>query len=50
MLEGLKSGDQVVTTGQANLKDDAKVHVVNAEQVPGAAAPAATAQAAVPAN
>lgn len=47
VLEGLKSGDQVVTTGQASLKDDAKVHVVNA---PGAAAPAATAQAAVPAN
>lgn len=47
VLDGLKSGDQVVTTGQANLKDDAKVHVVNA---PGAAAPAATAQAAVPAN
>ncbi len=47
VLEGLKSGDQVVTTGQASLKDDAKVHVVNA---PGAAAPAATAQAAVPTN
>jgi membrane fusion protein (multidrug efflux system) len=47
VLEGLKSGDQVVTTGQASLKDDARVHVVNA---PGAAAPAATAQAAVPAN
>jgi membrane fusion protein (multidrug efflux system) len=47
VLEGLKSGDQVVTTGQANLKDEAKVHVVNA---PGAAAPPATAQAAVPAN
>ncbi|MGH8481985.1 MAG: efflux RND transporter periplasmic adaptor subunit [Nevskiaceae bacterium] len=46
VLEGLKSGDQVVTTGQTNLKDDAKVHVVNA---PGAAAPSATAQAAVPA-
>lgn len=42
VLEGLQSGDQVVTTGQANLKDDARVHVVNA---PGAAAPAATAQA-----
>lgn len=46
VVEGLKAGDQVVTTGQANLKDDAKVHVVNA---PGAAAPA-TAQAAVPTN
>jgi RND family efflux transporter MFP subunit len=47
VLDGLKSGDQVVTTGQANLKDDAKVHVVNA---PGAAAPPATAQAAAPAS
>lgn len=46
VLEGLKAGDEVVTTGQANLKDDAKVHVVNA--APGAAAPAATAQAATP--
>lgn len=48
VLDGLASGDQVVTTGQANLKDDARVHVVNAQ--PGAAAPAATAQAAVPAT
>jgi membrane fusion protein, multidrug efflux system len=47
VLDGLKSGDRVVTTGQANLKDDAKVHVVNE---PGAAAPPATAQAALPAN
>lgn len=43
VLDGLKSGDQVVTTGQANLKDDARVHVVNA--TPGAAAAPATAQA-----
>jgi membrane fusion protein, multidrug efflux system len=43
VLDGLKDGDQVVTTGQANLKDEAKVHVVTA--APGAAAPAATAQA-----
>jgi membrane fusion protein (multidrug efflux system) len=48
VVEGLKAGDQVVTTGQANLKDDAKVHVVNAS---GVAAPAtAQAQAAVPTN
>ena len=47
VLEGLKAGDQVVTTGQASLKEDAKVHVVNAAD--GAAAPAATAQAALPA-
>jgi membrane fusion protein, multidrug efflux system len=45
VLEGLKAGDQVVTTGQASLKDDARVHVVNAEGV----APGATAQAAAPA-
>jgi len=48
VLDGLKSGDQVVTTGQANLKDDAKVHVVNPAS--GGAAPAATAQAATPAQ
>jgi RND family efflux transporter MFP subunit len=45
VLEGLKDGEQVVTTGQANLKDDAKVLVVNHS---GATVPA-TAQAAAPA-
>jgi RND family efflux transporter MFP subunit len=45
VLEGLKAGDQVVTTGQANLKDDAKVEVVNAAPVAGAPA---TAQATTP--
>lgn len=47
VLEGLNAGDEVVVTGQANLKDDAKVIVVNAK------APARTpvaAQAAVPAK
>lgn len=48
VLEGLKNGDSVVTTGQANLKDDAKVHVVNPTSG-GATAPATTAQAAAPA-
>lgn len=46
VLEGLKAGDEVVITGQANLKDEAKVHVVNA--TPGAGATSATAQAASP--
>lgn len=50
VLDGLKAGDQVVTTGQANLKDEARVHVVNAAPAPGAAGAGATAQAAVPAN
>ena len=35
VLDGLKSGDQVVTTGQANLKDDARVLVVNNGQGAG---------------
>lgn len=30
VLEGLKPGEQVVTTGQTNLKDDARIEVVNA--------------------
>jgi membrane fusion protein, multidrug efflux system len=29
VLEGLDSGDQVVVTGQSNLKDDVSVSVVN---------------------
>ena len=29
VVEGLKSGEQVVTTGQTNLKDDAKVQIVH---------------------
>lgn len=38
VVEGLKAGDQVVTTGQANLKDGALVEAVN---VPADPAPAA---------
>ena len=44
VLEGLKSGEQVVTTGQSNLKDDAKVTAVTVGAP--AAAPAAPAVAA----
>lgn len=44
VLEGLKADEQVVTTGQSSLKDDAKVEVVNVKPQSGAAA--ATAQAA----
>jgi membrane fusion protein, multidrug efflux system len=40
VLEGLVAGDQVVTTGQANLKDDARIEVVNS----GASVPAEKAQ------
>lgn len=48
VLDGLKPGDAVVTTGQASLKDDAKVHVVN--PAPGGAGVLpATAQASAPA-
>lgn len=42
VLEGLKLGEQVVTTGQTNLKDDARVEVVN---LPAATAPAQAAPA-----
>jgi membrane fusion protein, multidrug efflux system len=48
ILEGVEAGDQVVTTGQVGLKDDAKVEVVNAPAVDGAGgaqAQAATAAA-----
>ncbi|TXH05595.1 MAG: efflux RND transporter periplasmic adaptor subunit [Nevskiaceae bacterium] len=49
VIEGLKNGEQVVTTGQSNLKDDAKVQVVHPAVPPavaaGAAAPATTAKA-----
>jgi RND family efflux transporter MFP subunit len=37
VLEGLKADEQVVTTGQSSLKDDAKVEVVNAKPESGAA-------------
>lgn len=49
VLEGLAAGDAVVTTGQANLKDDARVHMVNAPPAGADAAPVA-AQAAAPAS
>lgn len=45
VLEGLKAGEQVVTTGQTNLKDDAKVEIVRAGGESPAAAPAAAATA-----
>lgn len=42
VLEGLKAGEKVVTTGQSNLKDDAKVEAVTVGAQPTAApAPAA---------
>ncbi|HUS23913.1 MAG TPA: efflux RND transporter periplasmic adaptor subunit [Candidatus Binatia bacterium] len=41
VLEGLKAGDQVVVTGQANLKDDGRVEVVNAGPSGSSSAPAA---------
>lgn len=45
VLEGLKAGETVVTTGQSNLKDDAKVEPVTVGK-PKAAAPSNTANAA----
>lgn len=36
VLDGLRAGDRVVTTGQANLKDQARVEVVNAPPAGGA--------------
>lgn len=45
VLEGLKAGEQVVTTGQASLKDGARVQVVTPLKEPPAAAPAAPAAA-----
>lgn len=45
VLEGLKSGDRVVVTGQANLKDDSRVTVVDLKSSGGAPV---TAQAAAP--
>ncbi|WP_411887551.1 efflux RND transporter periplasmic adaptor subunit [Hydrocarboniphaga effusa] len=46
VLEGLKAGEQVVTTGQASLKDGAKVQVVTPlkDEPAAEAAPAAAAQ------
>ena len=45
VLEGLSAGDQVVTTGQTNLKDDAAVEIVQA----AGTAPVVTAAPPVPA-
>ena len=39
VLEGLKAGEKVVTTGQSNLKDDAKVEAVTVGAPKPAAAP-----------
>jgi len=50
VLDGLKSGDQVVTTGQANLKDNGKVEVVNAAAPPAPGANGASPQAAAAAK
>ena len=48
VLEGLRAGEQVVTTGQTNLKDDAAVEIVPAAGVAPAAVPAVTAPTATP--
>lgn len=45
VLDGLKAGEQVVTTGQTNLKDDAKVVVVGDEPAAPPAADKKTAAA-----
>lgn len=45
VVEGLKDGEQVVTTGQTNLKDDAKVQIVRPAGAPAPAPAAATAKA-----
>lgn len=44
IMQGLKAGEQVVVTGQANLKDDAPVSVVNPQPVLPAAPTGAKAQ------
>ena len=46
VTEGLKPGDQVVTTGQTSLKDDAKVVAINAGGKASAGAPPAAVAAA----
>lgn len=45
VTEGLKPGEKVVTTGQANLKDDARVEAVGAGVKPAAAPQSAAAKA-----
>lgn len=48
VLDGLQGGDQVVVTGQANLKDDASVSVVNLAPMPGPGSGQTAATAATP--
>ena len=50
VVEGLKAGEQVVTTGQTNLKDDAKVQVVHPAAAPAAVAASVEAPAAAKAE